>query len=156
MLRYSVKLSRDTNGTLLVDVPGVPEAHTFGESRAEALFRAVDAVETPLMGYIEDRRDIPAADAAPRGAFITLPGIDRSQAGFVSSHAGGQSGQGGTGPAAIGTCLKWTVCSICAMRRASINWRRPSGRSASACLLRSMRPRSGKLAHFSESSWFTM
>jgi predicted RNase H-like HicB family nuclease len=49
MLRYAVKLSKDTNDTILVDVPAIPEAHTFGEDREEALARAVDAIETALM-----------------------------------------------------------------------------------------------------------
>ena len=37
MLRYPVKLSKDTNDTILVDVLDIPEAHTFGEDREEAL-----------------------------------------------------------------------------------------------------------------------
>ena len=59
MLRYPVRLKRDTNGTILAGFPDVPEAHTFGEDREEALARAVDALETAFMGYIEDRRAIP-------------------------------------------------------------------------------------------------
>jgi antitoxin HicB len=55
MLRYSVKLPKDTNGTILADVPAIPEAHTFGEDGEEALVRAVDAIETALMGYQVDR-----------------------------------------------------------------------------------------------------
>jgi len=79
MLRYRVKLSKDTNGTILVDIPAVPEAHTFGENRDEALLRAVDAVETALMGYIEDRRDIPAADGGQRGNFVILPALTEAK-----------------------------------------------------------------------------
>jgi len=37
MLRYRVKLSKDTNGTILVEVPDIPGAVTFGEDREEAL-----------------------------------------------------------------------------------------------------------------------
>ena len=59
MLRYVVKLERDTNGTILVSFPDVPEAHTFGGNREEALARAVDALKTALMGYMEDRLAIP-------------------------------------------------------------------------------------------------
>lgn len=74
MLCYSVKLSKDTNGTILVDVPAVPEAHTFGEDREEALLRAVDAIETALMGYVEGRQDIPRPDAPARGRlFVCIP-----------------------------------------------------------------------------------
>lgn len=36
MLRYRVKLSKDTNDTILVEVPDVPGAATFGEDREEA------------------------------------------------------------------------------------------------------------------------
>ncbi len=80
MLRYRVRLSKDTNDTILVDVPAVPEAHTFGDDRAEALLRAVDAIETALMGYIEDRRAIPAPDAGPgRGTAVTLPPLTEAK-----------------------------------------------------------------------------
>lgn len=59
MLRYPVRLKRDTNGTILVDFPDVPEAHTFGEDVDDALMHAVDALETALSMYVDDRRDIP-------------------------------------------------------------------------------------------------
>ena len=80
MLRYSVKLSRDTNGTILVDVPAIPEAHTFGEDRDEALARAVDAIETALMGYIEDRRGIPQTDVRrARRISVALPALSEAK-----------------------------------------------------------------------------
>ncbi len=56
MLRYRIKLSKDTNNTILVDVPAVPEAHTFGIDRADALRRAPDAIESAFSIYMEDRR----------------------------------------------------------------------------------------------------
>src|SRR5438045_2913901 len=80
MLGYRVKLSKDTNGTILVDVPDVPEAHTFGEDRDGALMRAPDVIETPLMGYIENRKDIPARSAKLRNAI------------YSSADAGGAEG----------------------------------------------------------------
>jgi len=62
------------DGTLLVDVSAIPEAHTFGDNRSEALLRAVDAIETALMSYIENRRNIPRSDAkTARGTFVALP-----------------------------------------------------------------------------------
>jgi antitoxin HicB len=90
MLRFSVKLSKDTNDTILVDIPAIPEAHTFGEDCEEALARAVDAIETALMGYIEDRRDIPPADAKPgRGTFVSLPALTEAKIALYSAmHAG--------------------------------------------------------------------
>lgn len=86
MLRYSVKLSKDTNGTILVDVPAISEAHTFGEDREEALARAVDAIETALGMYIQDRRDIPASDAGKRsGPFVVLPALTEAKLALYSA-----------------------------------------------------------------------
>jgi antitoxin HicB len=67
MLQYPVKLSRDTNGTIRVEFPDIPEAHTFGEDQDEALMQAVDALETALSLYIDDRRDIPKPSSPKRG-----------------------------------------------------------------------------------------
>jgi antitoxin HicB len=79
MLRYRVKLSKDTNGTILVDVPAIPEVHTFGEDRQEALVRAVDAIESAIGGYIEDRREIPRSDAGVRGASVAIPPLSEAK-----------------------------------------------------------------------------
>ncbi len=57
---YPVKLTRDTNGTVLVSFPDFPEAHTFGEDDEDALLRAIDALETVIQGYMADRRPIPS------------------------------------------------------------------------------------------------
>ena len=67
MLRYHVKLSKDTNDTTLVEVPDVPGALTFGADREEALLRAPDAIETVLIGYMTDRRDIPMPSGGGKG-----------------------------------------------------------------------------------------
>jgi antitoxin HicB len=79
MLRYRVKLSKDTNDTILVEVPDVPGAVTFGEDRAEALLRAPDAIESALMGYIDLRRNIPVPRAGGRGPFATLPALTEAK-----------------------------------------------------------------------------
>jgi antitoxin HicB len=79
VLRYPVKLSKDTNDTILVDVPDVPEAHTFGEDREDALSRAPDAIESALMCYIDLRRDLPAPSAGGRGPFVTLPALTEAK-----------------------------------------------------------------------------
>ena len=79
MLRYRVKLSKDTNGTILVDAPDIPEAHTFGDDRDEALFRAPDAIESALMLYIDLRRDIPMPRPGRRGPFVTLPALTEAK-----------------------------------------------------------------------------
>ena len=79
MLRYSVRLSKDTNQTILVDVPDIPEAHTFGEDREEALLRAPDAIESALMCYIDLRREIPVPHANRKGPFVTLPALTEAK-----------------------------------------------------------------------------
>ncbi|HEX5259595.1 MAG TPA: type II toxin-antitoxin system HicB family antitoxin [Sphingomicrobium sp.] len=61
---YPVELSRDDNGTLLVTIPDVPGAITFGESEEAALELAVDALETMLLARMLERKDIPAPSAA--------------------------------------------------------------------------------------------
>jgi antitoxin HicB len=85
MLRYPVRLERDTNGTILAGFPDVPEAHTFGEDREEALARAVDALETAFMGYIEDRRAIPDPSPFKRGSFVALPALTEAKLALYSA-----------------------------------------------------------------------
>ena len=80
MLRYPVKLRRDTNDTIRVEVPDIPEAHTFGDDQDEALMQAVDAIETALSMYIDDRRDIPAPSPIKRGMkFVTMPALTEAK-----------------------------------------------------------------------------
>jgi antitoxin HicB len=59
VLRYPVKLLKDTNETILVDVP--------------------DAIESALMCYIDLRREIPAPRATSRGPFVTLPALTEAK-----------------------------------------------------------------------------
>jgi antitoxin HicB len=75
MLAYPVELTPDTNGTLLVTFPDFPEATTFGEDEADALLRAVDALETVLAARIEDREDIPLPSAPAGRPSVALPAL---------------------------------------------------------------------------------
>jgi antitoxin HicB len=72
MVRYPVTLTQDDNDTILVTFPDFPEAATSGADEAEALARAVDALETVIDAYIRDKRDIPAPSTVT-GASVTLP-----------------------------------------------------------------------------------
>jgi antitoxin HicB len=92
MLRYPVKLETDTNGTILVSFPNVPEAHTFGEDREEALARALDALETALMGYMEDRQAIPEPSAfkRKRGPYVALPALSDAKLALYSAMRSGR------------------------------------------------------------------
>lgn len=67
-------LTPDDNDTILVTFPDFPEAATYGDDEAEALARAVDALESVIDAYIRDKRDIPAPSAVT-GASVTLPSL---------------------------------------------------------------------------------
>ena len=58
MFDYPVILTPD-DGTLLVTFPDVPEAITFGNDEAEALRHAIDALESALSFYVDDRKPLP-------------------------------------------------------------------------------------------------
>ena len=80
MIQYPVCLQPDTNETILVSFPDIPEAHTFGADEAEALARAVDALETAKMMYIEDRKDIPPPSRIKRGSkSVALPALTEAK-----------------------------------------------------------------------------
>jgi antitoxin HicB len=64
MNAYPVILTPDDNDTILVTFPDVPGAITYGETRAEALAHAVDALETMISAMIGDREDIPEPSPA--------------------------------------------------------------------------------------------
>jgi len=67
MLSYPVKLSRDTNGTILAVVPDLPEVVTYGDEEEEALARVADVIEDCLGEYVARRFPIPVASPAKRG-----------------------------------------------------------------------------------------
>ena len=73
-MRYAVTLTPDDNHTVVVTVPDLPEAVTFGEDRDEALARAVDAIETALMGRMAAREEIPAPQTRSR-IHVNLPAL---------------------------------------------------------------------------------
>ncbi len=76
MLRYPIKLKRDSNGTFLVTAPDFEEVTTFGESEEDALVRAADAIATAMKARIGDRQEIPLPSKPARGQpVVTLPAI---------------------------------------------------------------------------------
>jgi antitoxin HicB len=75
MLRYPVKLIRDGE-TFRVECPDLPEVNTWGNTEAEALTRASDAIATALQGRITDREAIPAPSVTKRGHYpVALPAL---------------------------------------------------------------------------------
>jgi len=74
---YAVTLSKDSNGSWLVDVPALPYVHTHGATREEALSRAVDAILTGLEMLVDDKVEIPRPlPAAPvKGPAVRLSAL---------------------------------------------------------------------------------
>ncbi len=88
MLQYRIRLKKDTNDTLLVTVPSIPGVVTFGEDRDSARTHAVEAIETMLIGYMADHRDIPPPDAPGREEFVTLPALTEAKLGLYHAMLG--------------------------------------------------------------------
>jgi antitoxin HicB len=74
MVRYPITLRPDVNGTVVVAFPDFPEAHTFGNDKAEALSRAIGTLETIIDAHIRDRQDIPDPSRIT-DASVTLPSL---------------------------------------------------------------------------------
>ena len=65
MLDYPVTLEHDeTSGTVLVQFVDIPWCHSVGDDEDEALLNAVDALETALEIYVEERRPLPVPSPA--------------------------------------------------------------------------------------------
>jgi antitoxin HicB len=70
---YPVNLRKDGK-FIVVSFPDIPEAHTFGVGRAEALAMAKEALEVAMDFYFEDQRPVPAPSQPKRGqAVVELP-----------------------------------------------------------------------------------
>jgi antitoxin HicB len=80
MLNYPITLTPDTNGTFLVGFPDFPEANSVGDDEDEALLNAVDALETALEIYFDERRPVPMpSKAAKNQRTVTLPALETSK-----------------------------------------------------------------------------
>jgi antitoxin HicB len=73
MLAYPVILTPDDNETFMVTFPDIPEAVTYGDSETEALVWALDALETMLESYMDDRQRIPYPSLADGRPVVILP-----------------------------------------------------------------------------------
>jgi antitoxin HicB len=73
MQGYPVNLRKDGK-YILVTFPDIPEAITQGDNRVHALEMAMEALETAMDFYFEDRRPVPAPSKPKRGqAVVELP-----------------------------------------------------------------------------------
>ncbi|HKN22415.1 MAG TPA: type II toxin-antitoxin system HicB family antitoxin [Terracidiphilus sp.] len=69
MRGYPVNLRR-SEGFLVVSFPDIPEAHTQGVDRAEALAMAKEALELSMEFYFEDMRPVPMPSKPKRGQAV--------------------------------------------------------------------------------------
>lgn len=81
MDRYPVIVERD-DGTFVASFPDIPEAHTVGATKAKALERASDALETAFAALMSDRKDIPRPSPARGRATMTLPPLSAAKVGL--------------------------------------------------------------------------
>jgi antitoxin HicB len=74
MFSYPAILETDTNGQVMVTFPDIPEAATAGDSETDALHMAVDALESAIEIYFDEKRTVPAPSRAKHGQrTIALP-----------------------------------------------------------------------------------
>lgn len=64
MFDYPVILTPDDD-TLLVTFLDIPEALTFGINEEDAMFNAIDALETALSFYVDARKQLPEPSLIP-------------------------------------------------------------------------------------------
>ena len=73
MFDYPVILEAQPEGGFVVTFTDVPEAITQGEDEDEALLYAVDALESALSFYVDDRKPLPVPSKAKRGQKTVRP-----------------------------------------------------------------------------------
>ena len=73
MLDYPVILEAQPEGGFVVTFPDVPEAITQGEDEDEALMYAIDALESALSFYVDDRKPLPIPSKPKRGQKTVRP-----------------------------------------------------------------------------------
>lgn len=73
MLDYPVILEAQPEGGFVVTFPDVPEAITQGEDEDEALLYAIDALESALSFYVDDRKPLPIPSKPKRGQKTVRP-----------------------------------------------------------------------------------
>ena len=73
MFDYPVVLEAQPEGGFVVTFPDMPEAITQGEDLDESLLVAVDALETALSMYVDDRRPLPVPSKPKSGQHTVRP-----------------------------------------------------------------------------------
>jgi len=76
MYDYAIRFETDTAPGLAVFCRDLPELNSYGDDEPHAVSEAVDAIETTLSIYVDQRRAIPQASAPQKGErVIHLPAV---------------------------------------------------------------------------------
>ena len=80
-MEYPAKFIRDNRvGAFIVSFPDVPEAHTQGETIAEATEMASEALALALTFYTEDWKDLPVPSQPKRGMrMVRVPALSEAK-----------------------------------------------------------------------------
>lgn len=76
MYNYAIRFEQDSAPGLAVFCRDLPELNSYGDDKEHAIREAVDAIETALSIYVDERRAIPQASPAQPGEHvIRLPAV---------------------------------------------------------------------------------
>lgn len=76
MYNYAIRFEQDSAPGLAVFCRDLPELNSYGDDKEHAISEAVDAIETTLSIYVDQRRAIPEASAPELGEqVIYLPAV---------------------------------------------------------------------------------
>jgi antitoxin HicB len=80
-MEYPAKFDHDREAdAFIVSFPDVPEAHTQGDTVAEATAMAAEALELALTFYTDEWKDLPKASAPKRGMhMIAVPVLSEAK-----------------------------------------------------------------------------
>lgn len=76
MYNYAIRFEQDTAPGLAVYCRDLPQLNSYGDDEQHAIAEAVDAIETTLSIYVDERRAIPEATPSQSGErVIYLPAV---------------------------------------------------------------------------------
>ncbi|WP_415756334.1 type II toxin-antitoxin system HicB family antitoxin [Pseudomonas sp. LT1P18] len=76
MYDYAIRFEEDSVPGLAMFCRDLPELNSYGDDRESAVSEALDAIETTLSVYVDQRRVIPVASAPKAGEHVVrLPAV---------------------------------------------------------------------------------
>ncbi|WP_326838970.1 hypothetical protein [Pseudomonas mandelii] len=103
MYDYAIRFEEDSAPGLAILCRDLPELNIYGEDRKSAISEALDAIETTLSIYVDQRRVIPVASAPEAGEHVVrLPSGNRGENRAMERHEAARYAQGRLVPVARG------------------------------------------------------